>query len=343
MTAVANAEMRRLRSRAAPTGKPPPVAFDPKAKTAVILVSGFNGTGLHTLFSVRKVFGDAFKQLVLHPGRNRRRRPVQGHGESWKLRAHVEESLNRYVGFLKAEGILCPGLFRDRHRRFRRDLRSGPVHLREVPSARLLRRPDRVPRGQLSLPPALQPHDLRRTTAPPPAGHPFPRSCPVRVASSRQAACHSGGLPPHYIPNAKVQRLPPFRGSAPMGDRGLPAWGAVQPPRRHDHDQQGIHIRSGPHHGRGVQVRRELRRYFRPRRTAEKMRRAAEQFGKGPFGNPDYYPAYMYPPSTMYLTKEKKLVVELALARVRGEGHQRAVPWGPPALFRKGARARRKR
>ena len=47
---------------------------------------------------------------------------------------------------------------------------------------------------------------------------------------------------------------------------------------------------------------------------AEKMRLAAEQFGKGPFGNPDYYPAYMYPPATIYLTKEKKFVVELALA-----------------------------
>jgi len=50
------------------------------------------------------------------------------------------------------------------------------------------------------------------------------------------------------------------------------------------------------------------------RETAEKMRRAAEQFGKGPFGNPDYYPAYMYPPSTIYLSKEKKLVFEFALA-----------------------------
>ena len=48
--------------------------------------------------------------------------------------------------------------------------------------------------------------------------------------------------------------------------------------------------------------------------AAEKMRQAAEQFGRGPFGNPDYYPAYMYPPSTIYLTREKKLVVELALA-----------------------------
>ena len=50
------------------------------------------------------------------------------------------------------------------------------------------------------------------------------------------------------------------------------------------------------------------------RETAEKMRQAAEQFGRGPFGNPDYYPAYLYPPSTIYLTKEKKLVFEIALA-----------------------------
>jgi HSP20 family protein len=48
--------------------------------------------------------------------------------------------------------------------------------------------------------------------------------------------------------------------------------------------------------------------------AAEKMRQAAEHFGRGPFGNPDYYPAYMYPPSTIYLTREKKLVVEVALA-----------------------------
>ncbi len=46
----------------------------------------------------------------------------------------------------------------------------------------------------------------------------------------------------------------------------------------------------------------------------ERMRQAAEHFGKGPFGNPDYYPAYMYPPSTIYLTRDKKLVVEIALA-----------------------------
>ena len=48
--------------------------------------------------------------------------------------------------------------------------------------------------------------------------------------------------------------------------------------------------------------------------AAEKMRLAAEHFGRGPFGNPDYYPAYLYPPSTIYLTREKKLVLEVALA-----------------------------
>jgi HSP20 family protein len=50
------------------------------------------------------------------------------------------------------------------------------------------------------------------------------------------------------------------------------------------------------------------------RDTAEKMRRAAEQFGRGPFGNPDYYPSYLYPPATIFLNREKKLVFEFALA-----------------------------
>jgi HSP20 family protein len=49
-------------------------------------------------------------------------------------------------------------------------------------------------------------------------------------------------------------------------------------------------------------------------RTAEQMRKMAEQFGKGPFGNPDYYPSYMYPPATVYLTRDKKFVMEMALA-----------------------------
>jgi HSP20 family molecular chaperone IbpA len=48
--------------------------------------------------------------------------------------------------------------------------------------------------------------------------------------------------------------------------------------------------------------------------AAEKLRQAAEHFGRNPFGNPDYYPAYLYPPATIYLTKDKRLVLEMALA-----------------------------
>jgi HSP20 family molecular chaperone IbpA len=48
--------------------------------------------------------------------------------------------------------------------------------------------------------------------------------------------------------------------------------------------------------------------------TAERIRRATERHGMGPFGAPDFYPGYLYPPANVYLTKEKKLVFEVALA-----------------------------
>ena len=49
--------------------------------------------------------------------------------------------------------------------------------------------------------------------------------------------------------------------------------------------------------------------------TADRIRRAAERHGTGPFGGaPDFYPGYLYPPANIYLTKEKKLVFEVALA-----------------------------
>ena len=38
--------------------------FDPKARTAVLLVSGFNGMGLHTLFHVMRLFGGVFKNFI---------------------------------------------------------------------------------------------------------------------------------------------------------------------------------------------------------------------------------------------------------------------------------------
>jgi HSP20 family molecular chaperone IbpA len=48
--------------------------------------------------------------------------------------------------------------------------------------------------------------------------------------------------------------------------------------------------------------------------AAEGIRRTAEQCGMGPFGAPDFYPGYLYPPANIYLTREKMLVFEIAMA-----------------------------
>lgn len=47
---------------------------------------------------------------------------------------------------------------------------------------------------------------------------------------------------------------------------------------------------------------------------ADRIKRATERHGMGPFGAPDFYPGYLYPPANVFLTKEKKLIFEIALA-----------------------------
>jgi hypothetical protein len=58
MSAAADSEPPAAAGHGARTRKAP--AFRPDKRTAVILVSGFNGTGLHTLLNVRKLFGEMF-------------------------------------------------------------------------------------------------------------------------------------------------------------------------------------------------------------------------------------------------------------------------------------------
>jgi amino acid transporter len=83
--------------------------YAPKGKTAVFLVSGFNGTGLHTLFNVRRIFGDTFRNWffiqagVIDADRFKGAEALDG------LRQHVESGLDRYVHFMKAEGLYARG------------------------------------------------------------------------------------------------------------------------------------------------------------------------------------------------------------------------------------------
>jgi hypothetical protein len=73
-------------------------------RTAVILVNGFNGLGLHTLLGAVRLFGGGFHRMVfvqigiLDAGN------FKGADEIDRLRAHVKREADRYVNFVQARG-----------------------------------------------------------------------------------------------------------------------------------------------------------------------------------------------------------------------------------------------
>ena len=81
----------------------PPHA-DPKARTAVILVNGFNGLGLHTILNVPRMFGNTFKNFIFVQVGSVDAGNFKGAAEIDDLRLHTEEEANRYVQFARARG-----------------------------------------------------------------------------------------------------------------------------------------------------------------------------------------------------------------------------------------------
>ena len=84
--------------------------FDPNAKTAVILVSGFNGTGLHTLLGVMRLFGGVFKNFIFVEIGVVDAGNFKGSHEVDSLQAHVRSDLNRYEGFMRRQGFYAEGI-----------------------------------------------------------------------------------------------------------------------------------------------------------------------------------------------------------------------------------------
>jgi len=81
----------------------PPHA-DPKARTAVILVNGFNGLGLHTILNVPRMFGNTFRNFIFVQVGSVDAGNFKGASEIEDLRLHTEEEANRYVQFARARG-----------------------------------------------------------------------------------------------------------------------------------------------------------------------------------------------------------------------------------------------
>jgi amino acid transporter len=84
--------------------------FDPDAKTAVMLVSGFNGAGLHTLFSIIRLFGDIFKNFVFIQIGVIDAGNFKGTAEIEHLQNHIKNEVNRYVEFMNHEGFYAEGV-----------------------------------------------------------------------------------------------------------------------------------------------------------------------------------------------------------------------------------------
>jgi amino acid transporter len=80
-----------------------PVA-ERKARTAVILVNGFNGLGLHTILNVPRMFGNTFKNFIFVQVGSVDAGNFKGAAEIEELKKHTESEANRYVQFAQARG-----------------------------------------------------------------------------------------------------------------------------------------------------------------------------------------------------------------------------------------------
>jgi amino acid transporter len=82
-----------------------PPELDPKAKTAVVLVNGFNGLGLHTLFAVLRMFPGVFRNFVFVQVGVVDAGNFKGADEVENLKRHIQSGNQRYVDYLHSRGL----------------------------------------------------------------------------------------------------------------------------------------------------------------------------------------------------------------------------------------------
>ncbi|HVE43483.1 MAG TPA: APC family permease [Planctomycetota bacterium] len=82
-----------------------PHTWDKTAPTAVFLVSGYNGAGLHTLMGVQRIFPEYFKQLVFISVGQVDFDRFKGQHEVENLKASVESDLKKYKALAEKWGF----------------------------------------------------------------------------------------------------------------------------------------------------------------------------------------------------------------------------------------------
>ena len=86
-------------------GCPEKQEVDPKAKTAVLFVNGFSGTGLHTLFTIMRVFSGTYKNFIFIQIGLIDSGLFKGAEEITQLKEHIRKEADRYVSYMRAHGF----------------------------------------------------------------------------------------------------------------------------------------------------------------------------------------------------------------------------------------------
>jgi amino acid transporter len=87
-----------------------PAVLDSKSKTAVLVVSGFNGTGLHTLFGIMRLFGAGFKNFIFVEVGVVNAGNFKGASEVENLETDTKSDVQRYVDFMHKNGFYAEGI-----------------------------------------------------------------------------------------------------------------------------------------------------------------------------------------------------------------------------------------
>jgi amino acid transporter len=87
------------------TGEAKPKSLDPKLPTAVLLVSSFNGFGVHTLLSILRYFPALYKQFIFVSVAVVDSGSFKGKEEIEALQHHTEEDLQKYVDKTRRMGF----------------------------------------------------------------------------------------------------------------------------------------------------------------------------------------------------------------------------------------------
>jgi amino acid transporter len=78
---------------------------DPKGRTAILLVNGYNGLGLHTALHVPRLFGNTFKNFAFISVGAVDAGNFKGSDELDSLRAHTAAQVDRYAEWARAHGF----------------------------------------------------------------------------------------------------------------------------------------------------------------------------------------------------------------------------------------------